>query len=222
MLPTNPPGRMLATERTHTVLGTDMFEGYPAGSQQALFGMGCFWGVERIFWKLPGVYTTSVGYAGGHTENPDYRSVCSGATNHAEVVHVVFDPEVTSYEDLLKVFFENHDPTTPNRQGNDRGTQYRSVIYTYSPAQAAAAERAKATYDALYRERGFGGVVTEIAVAPETYYPAEDYHQQYLHKNPGGYCNHGPTGVSCPVGVLKPAQVDVMEPKMEPGATAPG
>jgi len=208
---------MLATQSTHAILGTDMFANYPAGAQQALFGMGCFWGVERMFWGLPGVHTTSVGYAGGATEAPDYRAVCTGRTGHAEVVHVVFNPEVVAYEDLLKIVFENHDPTTPDRQGNDRGTQYRSVIYTYSEAQKAAAERAVAAYNPQYAARGFGPIVTEIAVAPDTYYPAEDYHQQYLHKNPGGYCNHGPTGVSCPVGVLKqdevPAQVDVLSPK---------
>ena len=212
MLPDSP----LPTESRHAILGTDMFKDYPDGSQQALFGMGCFWGVERMFWGLPGVHTTSVGYAGGHTDNPDYRAVCTGATNHAEVVHIVFDPETVAYEELLKIFFENHDPTTMNRQGNDRGTQYRSVIYTYSEAQRAAAERAKAAYDTLYRERGIGSVVTEIAPAPDTYYPAEDYHQQYLHKNPGGYCNHGPTGVSCPIGVLRqdevPAQTDIVAP----------
>ena len=195
---------MLATIPTHTVLGTDMFRGYPDGSEQAMFGMGCFWGVERMFWGLPGVHTTSVGYAGGQTDAPDYRAVCSGTTGHAEVVHIVFDPDVITYEELLKVMFENHDPTTLNRQGNDRGTQYRSVIYTYSDAQRAAAERAVAAYGPEYAKRGMGPIVTEIAPAPE-YFPAEDYHQQYLEKNPGGYCNHGPTGVSCPVGVLQGA-----------------
>ena len=199
------PDRILPDHSTHATLGTDMFRDYPDGYAQALFGMGCFWGVERMFWGLPGVHTTSVGYAGGTTPDPDYRAVCTGTTGHAEVVHIVFDPNVLPYEELLKIFFENHDPTTPNRQGNDRGTQYRSVIYTYGPQQAAAAARAKDAYDQLYRERGLGPVVTEIAPAPELYYPAEDYHQQYLHKNPGGYCNHGPTGVSCPIGVLQEA-----------------
>ena len=194
---------MLATNPTHAILGTDMFSAYPEGSQQAMFGMGCFWGVERMFWGLEGVHTTSVGYAGGTVDKPDYRAVCTGATGHAEVVHIVFDPEVIPYEALLKIFFENHDPTTLNRQGNDRGTQYRSVIYTYSPAQEAAARRAVELYTPQYAARG--AIVTEVAPAPERYYPAEDYHQQYLHKNPGGYCNHGPTGASCPIGVLQGA-----------------
>ena len=199
------PDHPLATQGTHAILGTPMFGPYPKGAEHAVFGMGCFWGVERMFWKLPGVITTSVGYAGGQTPNPDYRAVCSGRTGHAEVVHIVFDPEVITYAELLKVMFENHDPTTPNRQGNDRGTQYRSVIYTFSDAQMEAAQKAKAEYSKVYQARGFGPVVTEIEPFSGTYYPAEDYHQQYLQKNPGGYCNHGPTGVSCPIGVLQDA-----------------
>ena len=195
---------MLPTQSTHAILGTDMFDAYPDGSEQAMFGMGCFWGVERMFWGLPGVHTTSVGYAGGQTDNPDYRAVCSGTTGHAEVVHIVFDPETITYEELLKVMFENHDPTTLNRQGNDRGTQYRSAIFYYSDEQKAAAERAIAAYGPEYRARGMGAITTEVSPAPR-YHPAEDYHQQYLHKNPGGYCNHGPTGVSCPIGVLQEA-----------------
>lgn len=185
---------MLPTLTTHHINGRDMFGDYPERSEQALFGMGCFWGVERIFWKLDGVYVTSVGYAGGTSDAPNYKTVCSGRTGHAEVVHVVFDPDTISYDALLKVFFENHDPTQGNRQGNDVGTQYRSAIYTYSDDQRAAATAAKDRYSDAYGRP----VTTEIAHAP-TYYPAEDYHQQYLAKNPGGYCNHGPTGVSCPI-----------------------
>ena len=189
---------MLAENPSHFINGHNMFENYPAGTEQAMFGMGCFWGVERIFWKLDGVYVTSVGYAGGHADNPDYKSVCNGTTNHAEVVHVVFDPAVISYEALLKVFFENHDPTQGNRQGNDVGTQYRSAIYTYNEEQAAAAQKAKSRYEPLYKADGYGPITTEIApVGP--YHPAEDYHQQYLAKNPNGYCGIGGTGVVCPL-----------------------
>ena len=195
----------LAPKPTHAILGTDMFANIPEGHQQVLFGMGCFWGVERMFWGLPGVHTTSVGYAGGTTDRPHYQQVCSGATGHAEVVHIIFDPKQTSYAELLKIFFENHDPTTLNRQGNDRGTQYRSVIYTFSDAQASAAQNAKAAYAPQYATRGHGPIITEITTAPDVYYAGEDFHQQYLHKNPGGYCNHGPTGVSCPIGVLQDA-----------------
>jgi len=193
----------LAPKPTHAILGTNMFGDIPAGYEQALFGMGCFWGVERMFWSLPGVHTTSVGYAGGTADKPHYQQVCSGTTGHAEVVHIVFDPAQTSYNELLKIVFENHDPTTLNRQGNDRGTQYRSAIYTFSDTQKSAAEAAKAAYAPEYKSRGFGPIVTEITPAPGVYYAGEDFHQQYLHKNPGGYCNHGPTGVSCPIGVLQ-------------------
>jgi peptide-methionine (S)-S-oxide reductase len=185
---------MLTTIKNHHINGANMFGEYPEGSAQIILGMGCFWGAERILWKLDGVHVTSVGYAGGADTQPDYKRVCSGRTGHSEVVHVVFDPTVITNEELLKVFFENHDPTQGNRQGNDVGSQYRSVIYTFSDAQKAAAKAAAARYEAAYGRT----VTTEIDSAP-TYYPAEDYHQQYLAKNPQGYCNHGPTGVSCPI-----------------------
>lgn len=183
---------MLAAISEHFVNGQNMFGNYPAGFEQAMLGMGCFWGAERIFWKLDGVHVTSVGYAGGSHPAPDYKLVCTGQTGHAEVFHVVFDPFVISYDEILKVFFENHDPTQGDRQGNDVGTQYRSVIYTYSDAQDGAARDAAKRYAAAYGRE----ITTEIAPAP-TYYPAEDYHQQYLAKNPQGYCMHGPTGIVC-------------------------
>jgi peptide-methionine (S)-S-oxide reductase len=168
--------------------------------EAAMFGMGCFWGVERMFWKLDGVWLTMVGYAAGYTPNPTYKEVCSGRTGHNEVVRLWFDPAAISYEALLKVFWEGHDPTQGMRQGNDRGTQYRSGIYTYSEAQAAAAEASRAVYAERLRSAGYGGVTTEILPAPAFHF-AEDYHQQYLAKNPGGYCGVGGTGVSCPIGV---------------------
>ena len=173
---------------------------FPAGMQTALFGLGCFWGAERKFWQTPGVYSTSVGYAGGITPNPTYEEVCTGLTGHNEVVRVVFDPNEVTYEDLLKVFWESHDPTQGMRQGNDVGTHYRSGIYYHDEAQRLAAERSAAAYGSKLREAGFPAVTTEILPAPEFYY-AEDYHQQYLAKNPGGYCGLGGTGVSCPVGL---------------------
>ena len=173
---------------------------FPAGLEQAMFAMGCFWGAERKFWQLDGVYTTAVGYAAGHTRNPTYREVCSGMTGHAEVVLVVFDPSTITYDELLKVFWENHDPTQGMRQGNDVGTQYRSGIYTFSDEQQRAAERSRHAYQESLTASGYGAITTEIRSAPEFYY-AEDYHQQYLAKNPGGYCGLGGTGVSCPVGV---------------------
>lgn len=185
---------MLTTLTQHHVNGADMFERYPDGAEQALLGMGCFWGAERIFWKLDGVYVTSVGYGGGTHPDPDYKLTCTGKTGHAELVHVVFDPTVISYDEILKVFFENHDPTQGDRQGNDRGSQYRSAIFTYSDAQAKAAQEASARYEAAYGRK----VTTEIKKAPK-YFPAEDYHQQYLAKNPQGYCTHGPTGIVCPI-----------------------
>ncbi|WP_416878100.1 peptide-methionine (S)-S-oxide reductase MsrA [Litorimonas sp.] len=191
---------MLATIDKHHVNGNSMFGDIPDGMQQVQFGMGCFWGAERILWKLDGVYVTSVGYAGGTHPSPDYRLVCSGSTGHAEMVHVVYDPKVISFEELLKVFFENHDPTQGNRQGNDRGTQYRSAIYTYTDAQMSAAKEAAKRYEEAYGR----SVTTEIREAPK-YYPAEDYHQQYLAKNPQGYCMHGPTGVTCPIPERAPA-----------------
>jgi peptide-methionine (S)-S-oxide reductase len=173
---------------------------FPAGLERAMFGMGCFWGAERKFWQLDGVYTTAVGYAAGHTPNPTYREVCSGMTGHAEVVLVVFDPAKITYAELLKVFWENHDPTQGMRQGNDVGTQYRSGIYTYSDEQERVAERSRQAYQERLTAAGYGAVTTEIRSAPEFYY-AEDYHQQYLAKNPDGYCGLGGTGVSCPVGI---------------------
>jgi peptide-methionine (S)-S-oxide reductase len=166
---------------------------FPDGLEQAVFGMGCFWGAERVFWELPGVYTTAVGYAGGYTRNPTYKEVCSGQTGHAEVVLVVFDPARVSYEELLRLFWESHDPTQGMRQGNDLGTQYRSVIYLHGEAQRAAAEASREAFQAALAEKGYGRITTEITEAPEFYY-AEDYHQQYLAKNPGGYCGLGGTG----------------------------
>lgn len=195
------PGRdeAIRTSQTHTVLGTSMHAPFPAGMQQVIFGMGCFWGVERLFWKIPGVHTTAVGYCAGLTPNPTYEEVCSGMTGHNEVVLVVFDPEEVSFEELLKAFWENHDPTQGMRQGNDTGTQYRSGIYLSTPAQQAAAEVSKANYADLLLQAGKDGVTTEIIPAP-TFYYAEPYHQQYLHKNPGGYCNLAGTGICMPGG----------------------
>ena len=191
---------MLAKNPTHFVKNNNMFENYPEGFEQAMIGMGCFWGAERIFWKLDGVHATSVGYAGGTGDNPDYKKVCAGGTNHAEVVHIVFDPSVISYDEILKVFFENHNPTQGNRQGNDIGSQYRSAIYTYSDTQLETAKAASKTYNAAYQAKGFSPITTEIAPVSK-YYPAEDYHQQYLAKNPAGYCGIGGTGVVCPLPV---------------------
>ena len=185
---------MLCSNPTHFINGQNMFADYPEGFEQVQLGMGCFWGAERIFWKLDGVYVTSVGYAGGHDPVPDYKKVCTGTTGHAEIVHVVFDPAKISFDEILKVFFENHDPTQGNRQGNDRGPQYRSAIYTYSDEQTALAKEAISRYEAAYDR----AVTTELRSAPK-YYPAEDYHQQYLAKNPQGYCAHGPTGIVCPI-----------------------
>jgi peptide-methionine (S)-S-oxide reductase len=185
---------------THDVLGTTLEGPFPNGFKQAVFGMGCFWGAEKKFWQLPGVFTTAVGYAAGFTPNPTYREVCSGMTGHAEVVLVVFDPAKISYDTLLKVFWENHDPTQGMRQGNDNGTQYRSGIYVFDDEQRAAAERSRQAYQAELSKRNLGRITTEIIPAPEFYY-AEDYHQQYLSKNPNGYCGIGGTGVSCPVGL---------------------
>jgi peptide-methionine (S)-S-oxide reductase len=186
----------------HAVLGTPLMPPFPEGSELAQFGMGCFWGAERSFWELDGVYTTAVGYAGGHTPNPTYEEVCSGRTGHTEAVLVAYDPEKVSYEDLLRTFWEGHDPTQGMRQGNDVGTQYRSAIYTYSDAQRAAAEASRDRYQERLRAEGYGEITTEIRDAPPFYY-AEDYHQQYLHKVPNGYCGLGGTGVSCPVGIAR-------------------
>jgi peptide-methionine (S)-S-oxide reductase len=192
--------RMPVPERHH-VNGARLEEPFPDGLERAMFAMGCFWGAEKKFWQMPGVYTTAVGYAAGFTPNPTYREVCSGMTGHAEVVLVVFDPTKVSYEQLLKAFWENHDPTQGMRQGNDIGTQYRSGIYYYDHAQRMAAERSRDEYQRRLSAAGYGAITTEILAAPEFYY-AEDYHQQYLSQNPGGYCGLGGTGVSCPVGAV--------------------
>jgi peptide-methionine (S)-S-oxide reductase len=191
--------RMPVPER-HEVLGTPLEPPFPEGLETAVFGLGCFWGAERVFWKAPGVYTTAVGYAGGFTPNPNYREVCSGETGHAEVVLVVFDPAQTSYEEMLRLFWENHDPTQGMRQGNDAGTQYRSAVYWASEAQRKAAEESRAMYQARLAASGYGEITTEIEAAGPFYY-AEDYHQQYLAKNPNGYCGLGGTGVACPIGL---------------------
>jgi peptide-methionine (S)-S-oxide reductase len=189
----------------HEVAGTPLKPPFPAGLEQAVFGLGCFWGAERKFWQTPGVYTTAVGYAGGYTPNPTYEEVCSGRTGHTEAVLVVFDPKQISYEALLTVFWESHDPTQGMRQGNDAGTQYRSAIYTYSDAQRRAAEASREAYQRALSAAGRGAITTEIRPAPEFYY-AEDYHQQYLAKNPMGYCGLGGTGVACPTGLTVAAQ----------------
>ena len=196
------PGRAerIPVAAKHVVTGERMEPPFP-GLEMAIFAMGCFWGAERKFWTIPGVRSTAVGYAGGHTQNPTYREVCSGRTGHTEVVRVVFDPAVVSYAALLKVFWENHDPTHGMRQGNDIGTQYRSAIYTDGDAQRASAEASKSAYQAQLTKEGYGAITTEIAAVTEFYY-AEDYHQQYLDKNPDGYCGIGGTGVSCPVGLV--------------------
>jgi peptide-methionine (S)-S-oxide reductase len=198
------PGRSetMPVPDTHFVNGHPLVAPFPAGLQQAVFGMGCFWGAERKFWEAPGVYTTAVGYAGGLTPNPSYEEVCSGRTGHAEVVLVVFDPTVISYEELLKIFWENHDPTQGMRQGNDVGTQYRSAIYWFSDAQREAAEASRDAFAKVLVESGYREITTELGPAGPFYY-AEPYHQQYLAKNPGGYCGLGGTGVSCPIGVAK-------------------
>jgi peptide-methionine (S)-S-oxide reductase len=184
----------------HFVLGTPLKPPFPDGLQTAVVGMGCFWGAERVFWQAPGVYTTAVGYAGGYTPNPTYEETCSGRTGHTEAVLVVFDPEQTSYEEILRLFWENHDPTQGMRQGNDTGTQYRSAIYTTGDEQAKAVEASRALFGERLKAAGYGEVTTEVAPLGEFYY-AEDYHQQYLAKVPNGYCGLGGTGVSCPIGL---------------------
>jgi peptide-methionine (S)-S-oxide reductase len=196
------PGRAagMPIPPAHFVNGAPIAPPFPEGLEMALFGLGCFWGAERKFWKAPGVFTTAVGYAGGFTPNPTYKEVCTGATGHTEVVLVVFDPRKTGYDALLTLFWESHDPTQGMRQGNDAGTQYRSAIYVFSDAQQAAAEASRDAYQRALTAAGYGPITTEIAPAPEFYY-AEDYHQQYLAKNPNGYCGLGGTGVSCPSGV---------------------
>ncbi|QDB80642.1 peptide-methionine (S)-S-oxide reductase MsrA [Georgenia wutianyii] len=199
----------------HEVLGTPLRGPWPEGTEVLYVAMGCFWGAERIFWRLDGVVSTAAGYLGGFTPNPTYEEVCTGRTGHTEAVLVAYDPARTDPERLLKAFWENHDPTTPNRQGNDVGTQYRSAIYWTTPGQQRAAEATQEAFGRVLADAGHGPITTELAPAG-TFYYAEDYHQQYLHKNPGGYCNHGPNGYTCPVGLLRqdqvPAQVDVAPP----------
>jgi len=196
------PGRAtpMPVPGRHFVNGNPIAPPFPEGFRTAMFGMGCFWGAERVFWETPGVWTTAVGYAAGFTPNPTYEEVCSGRTGHAEVVLVAFDPTVVSYGDLLKVFWENHDPTQGMRQGNDVGTQYRSGIYAFDEEQRRAAEASRQAFGVELRTAGFGEITTEVLAAP-TFYYAEGYHQQYLGKNPNGYCGLGGTGVSCPVGL---------------------
>jgi peptide-methionine (S)-S-oxide reductase len=196
------PGRPdpLPVPDRHFVLGTPIKPPFPEGLQTAVLGMGCFWGAERVFWQAPGVYTTAVGYAGGYTPNPTYEEVCSGRTGHTEAVLVVFDPEQTSYDEILRLFWENHDPTQGMRQGNDVGTQYRSAVYTTSDEQAAAVAASRELFGERLRAAGYGEISTEVAPLGEFYY-AEDYHQQYLAKVPNGYCGLGGTGVSCPIGL---------------------
>jgi peptide-methionine (S)-S-oxide reductase len=195
------PGRdePLRVPEKHVVLGTPLEPPFPAGMEQIVVGMGCFWGAERVFWKADGVYTTAVGYAGGYTPNPTYEEVCSGRTGHTEVVLAVFDPATISLENVLRLFWEGHDPTQGNRQGNDVGTQYRSAVYV-SPGQLDVVEASKAMFQAELTKAGYGTITTEIAEAGPFYY-AEDYHQQYLAKNPNGYCGLGGTGVACPIGL---------------------
>jgi peptide-methionine (S)-S-oxide reductase len=196
------PGRdaTMPVPDTHFVNGHRLMPPFPGGLEQAVVGMGCFWGAERKFWEAEGVYTTAVGYAGGFTPNPSYEEVCSARTGHTEAVLIVFDPTVITYDDVLRIFWENHDPTQGMRQGNDVGTQYRSAIYTFSEEQKRAAEASRDAYQKMLTDAGYGEITTEIADAPPFYY-AEPYHQQYLAKNPGGYCGIGGTGVSCPTGL---------------------
>lgn len=210
--------RPFSVNPTHVVLGTPLEGPWPDGSEVLYVAMGCFWGVERIFWRQPGVVNTSVGYMGGSTPNPTYEETCTGLTGHAETARVVYDPSKTSPELLLKAFWENHDPTTANRQGNDIGTVYRSAIYWTTPGQRAAAETTRDAFQKVLHENGYGEITTEIRSAEDAgpFYLAEDYHQGYLHKNPGGYCNHGPNGMTCPVGIVRqdqlPAQQDIAPP----------
>ena len=193
--------RLFPVPAKHEVLGSPMEPPFPDRTELALFALGCFWGAERVFWMAPGVVSTQVGYAGGFTPNPYYEEVCTGKTGHTEIVRVVYDPARITYEQLLKIFWESHDPTQGMRQGNDRGTQYRSAIYTYTQDHAHAAAASRDAYQMKLGAAGFGAITTEIGPAPEFWY-AEDYHQQYLHKNPSGYCGLGGTGVSCPVGAI--------------------
>jgi peptide-methionine (S)-S-oxide reductase len=201
--------RAMPVPAHHAVLGTPIQPPFPDGLEQAIVAMGCFWGAERVFWTAPGVYTTAVGYAGGFTPHPSYEEVCSGRTGHTEAVLVVFDPAVTSYEEILRLFWENHDPTQGMRQGNDAGTQYRSAILWTTEAQRQAAEASRAAYAERLRSAGYPEITTEIAKAGEFFY-AEDYHQQYLHKVPSGYCGLGGTGVSCPVGLTSSSSAEAV------------
>ncbi|MGW1462887.1 peptide-methionine (S)-S-oxide reductase MsrA [Streptomyces sp. NPDC002308] len=198
------PTPTFAVPDRHIVLGNPLQGPYPEGLEVADFALGCFWGAERKFWQTEGVWTTLVGYQGGYTENPTYEETCSGQTGHTEAVRVVFDPEVVPYTELLKLFWESHNPTQGFRQGNDVGTQYRSALYTHSPEQAEAAAASREAYQKVLTGSGYGGITTEILPAEgRTFWPAEGYHQQYLEKNPGGYCGIGGTGVSCPIGVAR-------------------
>ncbi|GCD43394.1 peptide-methionine (S)-S-oxide reductase MsrA [Streptomyces paromomycinus] len=198
------PERDFAVPDRHTVLGTPLLGPYPEHLRTADFGLGCFWGAERKFWQAEGVWTTLAGYQGGHTPHPTYEEVCSGLTGHTEAVRVVYDPAKTSYAALLELFWESHDPTQGFRQGNDTGTQYRSAIYTHSPADQQTAEASRTAYQSVLNASGYGDITTEILPAADRpFYPAEGFHQQYLDKNPAGYCGIGGTGVSCPVGVAK-------------------
>jgi peptide-methionine (S)-S-oxide reductase len=207
------PGRdrVMPVADHHAVLGTPMRPPFPEGFGQIVVGMGCFWGAERVFWQASGVYTTAVGYAGGYTPNPTYEEVCTARTGHTEVVLAVFDPAKTSYEEMLRLFWEHHDPTQGMRQGNDVGTQYRSAVYYFDDVQKAAAQVSRAGYSEKLRAAGYPEITTEVEKAGPFYY-AEDYHQQYLHKNPGGYCGLGGTGLSCPIGVAVPAAAAEAEP----------
>ncbi len=200
------PGRTdeMRVAAKHLIKGNPMTPPFPEGFEQVQFGLGCFWGAERVFWQTPGVWSTAVGYSGGNTPNPTYEETCSGRTNHTEAVLVVFDPKIITVEALFKVFWESHDPTQGMRQGNDTGSQYRSALYTYGEGQAQAAIATRDAFQAALDAKGYGKITTEIKAAPEFFY-AEDYHQQYLGKNPNGYCGLGGTGVSCPIGVLAKA-----------------
>ena len=212
------PERPFAIARDHVVLRSPLEGPWPEGTEVLYVAMGCFWGAERIFWRLPGVVATAAGYMGGLTPNPTYEETCTGRTGHAETVLVAYDPEQTSPELLLKEFWENHDPTQGNRQGNDIGTAYRSAIYWTTPDQERAAEATREAFQKVLTENGFGTITTELRSAQDAgpFYYAEDYHQQYLYKNPGGYCNHGPNGMTCPVGIVKQDQLPSQESVLPP------
>ena len=213
------PERPFAVPTTHEVLGTPLQGPWPEGSRMLYVAMGCFWGAERIFWRLPGVVSTAVGYMGGYSPNPTYEETCTGRTGHTEAVQVVYDPTVTDVEHLLKAFWENHDPTQVNRQGNDIGSQYRGAVYWTDPADEAVVRASRDAFNDVVHQHGYGDITTELRSAEDAgpFYYAEAYHQQYLHKNPGGYCNHGPNGMTCQIGIVRqdqvPAQVDVAPPR---------